>query len=732
MLSIKFVLTGTLLFIFAPLRVALAQPAATKPAAPKPAAISSGPRKLALLVGISKYERGRGDKDWPSLACDTDLSTMKKVLMSRFGFAAKDILLLTDAKATRKGIVDGFRSHLTAQARPGDIAVFHFSGHGQPVADDNGDELDGLDESLVPFDYVSQSAIDGAKTNLRDDQLGLLMTELRRKMQGADGRVQGNITAFLDSCHSGTATRGVAPGGRLRVRGRGWNTALDGPKPKPKVVKTRGGSAANDAKSENESAGGLFSRGQALAQGYVVLSACSSDQLAKETENEQGVGMGAFTYFVTRALAGAQPGATYRDIFERISVDLAGAVSEQAPQLEGEIDKKLFADATLPATSYLVVSDVSDTGFSVPAGSLQGITKGSQFALFRAGTDVGDVKNRLAEAEIVSVDATFSQMRLLAAYKGKIKPEQLRAARAVETSHAYGSDQIKVWVEVKEEAKNEAKNDVKLEETLAKISAVTTQGVSATNYDVRLAAEGNSYVLTRKSGSVLAKIELQNLASLRETLLGEWRWRFLTKLRNDNPRSAVKMELRLVPVNAETDDAGRVTKVISDRTDIKAGDGNRLAFRDGDFVMLELRNTGDTEAYATIIDLSPDGGINPIFPHPDAPGIFDNKIPAGKAWHRIRGTPDNPFVLRIGEPFGSEVFKVIATKEPADFRPLLSASSVAKRGAADLLSTVSANNNPLGQLLLSGVTGAQRGVGYAGVPPTNWATSDVLFEVQPR
>lgn len=682
------------------------------------------PRKLALLVGISQYEKGRGeDTDWWNLSCQTDVDTMRQILVHRFGFAPTDVLVLTDAKATRAGIVNSFKKHLIAQAKPGDIVVFHYSGHGQQVPDDNGDELDGMDESLIPFDYISQSARDGAKSNLRDDQLGELLQGLKSKMQSSTGKIAGNITLFFDCCFSGTATRGRPPQGRLRERGRGWNARLDGPRPKSDTqIKTRarGGSGGAD------SASGLLERGAALAQGYVVLSATQSDQTAKEAEDEKGRAMGAFTYYLTRILSHATPGTTYRDIFERLSVDIEGAVREQSPQLKGEIDKKLLADAALPMPRYLVVQAVDGSVVTLPVGTLQGATKGSRFALYAAASDVQLAKNKIAEAEITRVDVTSSKARVIPSTAksptSKQKPN-LRVARAVEISHNYGESRLRVLVDA---------NDA-LVGTINKLDVVTVADVTENNYDVRLRRDADDLIIERKGGSSLARITDGASApdQLRDALLGEWRWQFLSRLRNNEARSTVKIDLRLVPVNVELNDSGAVQKVIGDRTDLKPTDGNRLVLRDGDHVMIELRNASSGNAYVTVLDLSPDGSINPIFPLPEAPGVQENRIPADNKWHRIQGPAEQPFVFRMGQPYGTEVFKVIATREPADFSPLLYAPAVRERGGANLLDELSPSTNQLGKLLLSASTGT-RGAGFAGVSPSNWATAEVPFDVVPQ
>ncbi|HTE18781.1 MAG TPA: caspase family protein, partial [Armatimonadota bacterium] len=201
--------------------VALPGVTAETPARPSP----PGSRR-ALLVAVSRYDRGQ-KRPWRNLTSYLDSQAIRSVLIRRFGFRPQDVLVVSDAGATRRGIIGAFENHLIAPAKPGDVLVFHFAGHGQPIADDNGDELDGLDESLVPYDYVGNSAVEGSRTNIRDDGLNELLARATAKLRpggGDHGPTQGSTLVLLDCCHAGSATRG-----RQVARGRGWDERLDGP-----------------------------------------------------------------------------------------------------------------------------------------------------------------------------------------------------------------------------------------------------------------------------------------------------------------------------------------------------------------------------------------------------------------------------------------------------------------------------------------------------------------------
>lgn len=155
----------------------------------------STPRRLALLVGINQY------KDAPLQGCVTDVNLQQQLLIHRFGFNPKDILILTDEQATRQGILNAFEEHLIKQAKPGDVVVYHFSGHGSQVSDPDCDTSDCLNSTFVPIDsslatgYTNQG---GVVQDIMGHTLFLLMAALQTE----------NVTVVLDSCHSGGGTRG--------------------------------------------------------------------------------------------------------------------------------------------------------------------------------------------------------------------------------------------------------------------------------------------------------------------------------------------------------------------------------------------------------------------------------------------------------------------------------------------------------------------------------------------
>ncbi len=81
-----------------------------------------------------------------------DIPLIQGVLEAQ-GFREENIRVLQDSDADAEGIQGAFRQ-LVRDAKEGDVVVFHFSGHGHRMTNDdpeNDEETDGYDELLVPY-----------------------------------------------------------------------------------------------------------------------------------------------------------------------------------------------------------------------------------------------------------------------------------------------------------------------------------------------------------------------------------------------------------------------------------------------------------------------------------------------------------------------------------------------------------------------------------------------------
>ncbi|MFK7985980.1 MAG: caspase domain-containing protein [Sandaracinaceae bacterium] len=141
------------------------------------AGAEGGGRLLGLYAGITEYETaGR------LYGCADDARMLAESMREAHVQDESDQLVLPDGLATREAFLEGIRQ-LAERARPEDVVVVFFSGHGQQRADEEGgDELDGLDETIVLYDG-----------SLTDDDV----TEALSTIQA------GTVVLALDACHAG-------------------------------------------------------------------------------------------------------------------------------------------------------------------------------------------------------------------------------------------------------------------------------------------------------------------------------------------------------------------------------------------------------------------------------------------------------------------------------------------------------------------------------------------------
>lgn len=281
-------------------------------------------RKLALLVGVNRYGEGAALN---LKGCLTDVELQRELLIGRFGFKPADIVTLTDGEATRQGIEEAFLEHLAAQARAGDVVVFHFSGYGSEV--NPAPPAQGSLKSLVPSDGRVPTPGAAGDNDLLEDTLRLLGQCL----------VTDKLTVVLDVSHS--------PGeGRLRGN---WPVRSF---PKP------AGSLNPEALAFQEELRGRIAalsptgKGAAkkLAPLGTVLAAAAPEQVAVEVTGK-GFSAGLFTYALTQYLWQVTPASkatvALRQAAEQIAPVLGGG---QQPQRRGGGKPSLFAYYLLPET----------------------------------------------------------------------------------------------------------------------------------------------------------------------------------------------------------------------------------------------------------------------------------------------------------------------------------------------------------------------------------------------
>jgi len=175
-----------------------------KRAAPQPPQRAVGSERIALFVGIGKYQHPELAETHVELS--NSASVMYRYMLDRGKLNPQRTRLLLDEKATRSKIEESVTQWLPSVSRPGDTVFVYFSGHGGQYETTNKSEPDGKDEALAPYDLTAghaesppadrQAAI--IKSSILDDTFARWLQEL-------SGR---QVVVILDTCHSGGVTAG--------------------------------------------------------------------------------------------------------------------------------------------------------------------------------------------------------------------------------------------------------------------------------------------------------------------------------------------------------------------------------------------------------------------------------------------------------------------------------------------------------------------------------------------
>lgn len=236
--------------------------------------------KRALVVGISEYEK-INDNAWGAIHGANDADLIISVLKKQ-GFKSTKI---SDKAATAKRIRKSL-SDLVASCKSGDIIYLHFSGHGQPFEDVDGDEEDGWDESIVPYDAqmaYKKKTYEG-QNHITDDELHNYLKQIRKAVGS-----KGYVCVVIDACHAGGASRGedeIDEDEEQYVRGTKKGFSPTGKEFRPRI------NAKGAFRIPQES--GLAN--------IMILEACRSYQSNYEIK-EDGKYYGPLTYYISQVLA---------------------------------------------------------------------------------------------------------------------------------------------------------------------------------------------------------------------------------------------------------------------------------------------------------------------------------------------------------------------------------------------------------------------------------------------
>ena len=257
--------------------------------------------KTALCIGINDYPGTDNDLS----GCVNDAQDWTSELKSR-GFKVTQML---DKKATHAAMVKGIAG-VIKDAKRGDTLVITYSGHGTWVPDSSGDEPDGRDEGLCPYDI-------GSAGPLLDDHIRVLFDK-----RGAGVR----IVLISDSCHSGSVTRGS-------------EEDLDPGMPRARFMPLEAWMPAGELPRNTARPLNLVSSLR-RSGGDLLLAGCQDTEYSWDT-SFKGRPNGAFTYYALKTLRENNP-PTYDAWFNAIRDYLPSTRLPQSPQILGSSTARRF------------------------------------------------------------------------------------------------------------------------------------------------------------------------------------------------------------------------------------------------------------------------------------------------------------------------------------------------------------------------------------------------------
>ena len=584
-------------------------------------------RKIALIVAIGDYPAGGR---WKSLSSINDVKYVKAALIKN-GFQEKDIDTLKNQAATKAGIVKAL-DDLYAKVSAGDIVYFHFSGHGQQIEDDNGDEEDGYDEALVAYD--AKAAYDPVsyqgQNHLRDDLLGEKLSKIRTKIGSS-----GSLLVILDACHSGTATRGneftVCRGTPIPFQSPGY-------KPKTNI---------NLAAAKEP---GFFGSAKERAANMVVISASSPDQVNYETKDMDNAGVGALSYAFAKAISDLKEGSDYSMLFEKIKAQIQARTPAQIPMIEGETHQEIFSGHYLKKQERITIQQwgKNDSTFTINAGVLNNINTGSTIKIFTMDHEAvasGYVK----EAGIFqSVCVANKDLKRGEAYEIKLDAVN------------YGDFAASIFIKTNDDKTGKS---AALQKQLQSFIKPYPFLSLSSNADLMLDISGNNTAYNINLVEKGDSIHYSKIISSKDTLSND-DWNYFME--------GIKRAVRIKYFRSISD-GGALASDVQIKVAPKAAQvtGNEITLKPMDQFDIKVTNKGKESLYFTIIDLMPNNDIKVLIPdEEEQPQDYIITPGETKTIGSIQVDP--------GTPRGKEFFKAVFTKVPMDLRTLLNRKKVVR------------------------------------------------------
>jgi hypothetical protein len=251
---------------------------------------------------------------------------MKAFLAGR-GFT--DIKQVLEADATTDGIIAAL-NWLVEGTKPGDVIVFHYSGHGSQLPSSN--EADGYEEIICPVDLNWLDKV------ITDDTLRTIFNKVPNGV---------NTTVILDCCHSGTmldqtgtleVTKDIKPT-KATKDSRYWA-------PPAKIAKKLKAKTVVDWQASKD-----------VNATALLIAGCHANQTSADT-SINGQPCGAATAALLKS-ANANTTISYKTLVTEMSDFMVTNKYAQIPELDG--DSSLYDQTFVEPFSFAIPASVPES-----------------------------------------------------------------------------------------------------------------------------------------------------------------------------------------------------------------------------------------------------------------------------------------------------------------------------------------------------------------------------------
>lgn len=345
----------------------------------------------ALLIGINEYHPQTSVNSLKG--CVNDVKAMSSFLTDNFSHLDPDIKAVLNQEATRETVLQTFEEQL-GKAGPEDIALFYYSGHGS--YENTSPEFETYDsknqnETLVCYDSRLRGHHD-----LADKEMAVLLERL-------DPGAQKIL--ILDSCHSGSITRGDRDElSRQEPAREGTNGIYRRPIDSYML--------AGDNYYLNQKAQGKV---KIPSTPHLLLSACSRNEKALERINkDSGERRGLFSTQLLEVLRMNDNKISYNDLYLQTRLAVIKERKMQTPR----IDPLFGFNAHLGFLSHTPINPkrypvLWDRGLKLQLGQIHGFlpTESDDIAQIKVRLfPVGDEGHEGIAASITQIGISESQL----------------------------------------------------------------------------------------------------------------------------------------------------------------------------------------------------------------------------------------------------------------------------------------------------------------------------------